>query len=28
LHEIVDWDAAAGRFAYDQAYGNKPPDWT
>jgi len=28
FHKIVDWDAAAGRFAYDQAYANKQPDWT
>jgi NADH-quinone oxidoreductase subunit F len=28
LHKIVDWDAAAGRFAYDLAYADKQPDWT
>jgi NADH:ubiquinone oxidoreductase subunit F (NADH-binding) len=28
FHKIVDWDAAAGRFAYDLAYPDKQPDWT
>jgi NADH-quinone oxidoreductase subunit F len=28
LHKIVDWDAAAGRFAYDPTYADKQPDWT
>jgi NADH-quinone oxidoreductase subunit F len=28
LHKLLDWDAAAGRFAYDLAYPNKQPDWT
>jgi NADH-quinone oxidoreductase subunit F len=28
FHKIVDWDAAAGRFAYDLAYASKQPDWT
>jgi NADH-quinone oxidoreductase subunit F len=28
FHKIVDWDAAAGRFAYDLAYADKQPDWT
>jgi hypothetical protein len=28
LHKLVDWDATAGRFAYDLAYANKQPDWT
>ena len=28
LHKLVDWDAAAGRFAYDLAYADKQPDWT
>jgi hypothetical protein len=27
LHKLVDWDAAAGRFAYDLAYADKQPDW-
>jgi NADH-quinone oxidoreductase subunit F len=28
FHKIVDWDAEAGRFAYDLAYADKQPDWT
>ncbi len=28
FHKIVDWDASAGRFAYDLTYANKQPDWT
>jgi hypothetical protein len=28
FHKIVDWDATAGRFAYDLAYADKQPDWT
>jgi NADH:ubiquinone oxidoreductase subunit F (NADH-binding) len=28
FHKVVDWDAAAGRFAYDLAYASKQPDWT
>jgi len=28
FHKIVNWDASAGRFAYDVAYANKQPDWT
>jgi NADH-quinone oxidoreductase subunit F len=28
FHELVDWDATAGRFAYDLAYARKQPDWT
>jgi NADH-quinone oxidoreductase subunit F len=28
LHKLVDWDAAAGRFAYDLAYAGRQPDWT
>jgi hypothetical protein len=28
FHKLVDWDAAAGRFAYDLAYADKQPDWT
>ncbi len=28
FHKIVDWDASAGRFAYDLAYATKQPDWT
>jgi NADH:ubiquinone oxidoreductase subunit F (NADH-binding) len=28
LHKIVDWDASAGRFAYDLTYAKKQPDWT
>jgi NADH-quinone oxidoreductase subunit F len=27
LHKIVDWDATAGRFAYDPTYDQKQPDW-
>ena len=27
FHKVVDWDAAAGRFAYDLAYAHKQPDW-
>jgi NADH-quinone oxidoreductase subunit F len=27
FHKLVDWDAAAGRFAYDLAM-HKQPDWT
>jgi NADH-quinone oxidoreductase subunit F len=28
FHKIVDWDTAAGRFAYDTEYARKQPDWT
>ncbi len=28
FHKIVDWDATAGRFAYDLAYAQRQPDWT
>jgi len=28
FHKIVDWDATAGRFAYDLAYTQRQPDWT
>lgn len=28
FHKIVDWDAAAGRFLYDQTYATKQADWT
>jgi hypothetical protein len=28
FHKIVDWDATAGRFAYDPTYDQKQPDWT
>jgi hypothetical protein len=28
FHKLVDWDATAGRFAYDLAYADKQPDWT
>jgi NADH-quinone oxidoreductase subunit F len=28
FHKIVDWDAAAGRFIYDDAYASKRSDWT
>jgi NADH-quinone oxidoreductase subunit F len=28
FHKIVDWDASAGRFAYDLTYAKKQPDWT
>jgi NADH:ubiquinone oxidoreductase subunit F (NADH-binding) len=28
LHKLVDWDAAAGRFAYDLAHAGRQPDWT
>ncbi|MGZ5297883.1 MAG: NADH-ubiquinone oxidoreductase-F iron-sulfur binding region domain-containing protein [Actinomycetota bacterium] len=28
FHKIVDWDAVAGRFLYDEAYASKRPDWT
>jgi NADH-quinone oxidoreductase subunit F len=28
FHKIVDWDATAGRFAYDPTYAKKQPDWT
>ena len=28
FHKLLDWDATAGRFAYDQAYAHKRPDWT
>jgi hypothetical protein len=28
FHKIVDWDAAAGRFVYDDAYASKRSDWT
>jgi NADH-quinone oxidoreductase subunit F len=28
LPKIVDWDTEAGRFAYDEAYARKRPDWT
>jgi len=26
--KLVDWDATAGRFAYDLAYADKQSDWT
>src|SRR5215203_1563807 len=28
FHKLVDWDAAAARFAYDLAYADTQPDWT
>jgi hypothetical protein len=28
FHKLIDWDAEAGRFAYDLAYARKQPDWT
>ena len=28
LHQLVDWDATAGRFVYDLAYADRQPDWT
>jgi NADH-quinone oxidoreductase subunit F len=28
FHKLVDWDAAAGRFVYDEAYASKRSDWT
>ncbi|HEX6673723.1 MAG TPA: NADH-ubiquinone oxidoreductase-F iron-sulfur binding region domain-containing protein [Actinomycetes bacterium] len=28
FHKIVDWDATAGRFAYDLAFAQRQPDWT
>ncbi len=28
FHKIVDWDPAAGRFLYDEAYASKRSDWT
>jgi NADH-quinone oxidoreductase subunit F len=28
FHKLLDWDAAAGRFAYDLAYADKQSDWT
>jgi NADH-quinone oxidoreductase subunit F len=28
FHKLVDWDATAGRFAYDLAYADRQPDWT
>ena len=28
FHKIVDWDAAAGRFVYDEHYASKQTDWT
>jgi Respiratory-chain NADH dehydrogenase 51 Kd subunit len=28
FHKLVDWDATAGRFAYDLAYPARQPDWT
>jgi NADH-quinone oxidoreductase subunit F len=28
FHKIVDWDAEAGRFLYDEAYASKRSDWT
>ena len=28
FHKLVDWDATAGRFAYDPMYDHKQPDWT
>jgi NADH-quinone oxidoreductase subunit F len=28
FHKIVDWDAAAGRFVYDESYASKRSDWT
>ena len=27
FHKLLDWDATAGRFAYDLAYAHKRPDW-
>jgi hypothetical protein len=27
FHKIVDWDATAGRFAYDPTYDQKQPDF-
>jgi NADH-quinone oxidoreductase subunit F len=28
FHKIVDWDADAGRFAYDEGYSSRRADWT
>jgi hypothetical protein len=28
FHKLVDWDAAAARFVYDEAYASKRSDWT
>jgi hypothetical protein len=28
FHKLLDWDATAGRFAYDLAYADWQPDWT
>jgi hypothetical protein len=28
FHKLVDWDSAAGRFAYHLLYARKQPDWT
>jgi len=28
FHKLLDWDAPAGRFAYDLAYADRQPDWT
>ncbi len=28
FHKIVDWDAEAGRFSYDDTYARRQPDWT
>jgi NADH-quinone oxidoreductase subunit F len=28
FHKLVDWDATAGRFAYDLAYADRQPDGT
>ncbi len=28
FHKIVDWDATAGRFVYDETYASKRSDWT
>jgi NADH-quinone oxidoreductase subunit F len=28
FHKIVDWDADAGRFAYDEGYASRRADWT
>ena len=28
FHKIVDWDAEAGRFAYDEEYASRQADWT
>lgn len=28
FHKIVDWDATAQRFRYDETYASRQPDWT